>query len=173
MGLVLVYFGTMRLYSNLDVEVTYQNFGSAWLGVMRGATENIELCFNGLFNLCATSGEHQYQDHLQTISLFWTERKAMRRFFFNRYYLPRFTSRKDVGNGKLVRDAMRHAWAQLELMTSTSHEAFLDFDNQFMPETYGNGMITAERPDADMKDAILANAFREKESVARKVVDTD
>jgi hypothetical protein len=158
----------MKLYPTVDVDFNYQNFGSAWLGILRGATENIELVFNGLYNLCATNGTHQFQDHLQCVSIFWTDKRAMRRFFFNRYYLPRFTSRFDVNNGKLVRQAMRHAHEQLAILSQDSHETYLRF-NRSMPETYSSGTICAERPDNDMKDAILANAFKEKDT---KTVDT-
>lgn len=158
----------MKLYPTVDVTFTYQNFGSAWVGILRGSTEQIKLVFNGLFNYCATSGELDFQDHLEMVALFWTDRRAMRRFFFNQYYMPRCMGNRGRGQGKLARMAMRFAWKQLDAMSSC-HEQYLNFANQYMPETYGNGMISAERPDSDMKDAILANAFQEKETA--KVVD--
>lgn len=160
----------MKLHSNIDVDITYQNFGTAWLGILRGATENIELVFNGLFNFCATNGDHQFQDHLQCVSLFWTDKRAMRRYFFNRYYLPRYIHKRDINNGRLVRNAMRYALGELKKLAETSHEFFLNFDKQYSIEPYGQGCVSAERPDNDMKDAILANAFVEKEN---KGVDND
>lgn len=160
---------TMKVYPNLDVDLTYQNFGSAWLGILRGATENIELAFNGLFNHCATNGEHQFQDHLQCVSSFWSDRRAMRRFFFNQYFMPKVVAER--GNGKLARMAMRYAHTKLAELAATSHEFFMDFSKQYMLEPYSNGCITAERPDSDMKDAILANAFSDRD--VSKVVDND
>jgi hypothetical protein len=160
----------MKIYPEIDVELTYQNFGSAWLGVLRGSTDNIETVFNGLFNLCATNGERQFQDHLQCVAVFWSDRRAMRRFFFNRYYMPRYHPEPDVRNVRLVRDAMRYALQSLKQLAQGNHEAFLDFSKCYVPEVYGTGTISAERPDSDMKDAILSHAFAEKDSA--KVVDS-
>lgn len=164
----------MKLYQNLDVDLTYQNFGSAWLGVLRGATDNIELAFNGLYNFCATNGSLSYQDHVKCVATFWSDRKGMRRFFFNQHYIPRFEDRNHPDNGRLVRQSMRHAQAQMSLLCA-SHEPFMDFDNRFAPAVFTCGKITAERPDSDLKDAILSHAFAEKESVsaANKSVDAD
>lgn len=162
MGAGVCHPAIMKLYPNLDVEFTYQNFGSAWLGILRGASEQIELAFNGLFNLCATNGEHEFQDHLRCVSVFWSSRNAMRRFFFNQYYMPRFDACQS--NGKLVRSAMRHALRQIETLSQTCHEDFMNFDNQYAPDTYVCGQITAEKPDSDMKDAILLHAYADKEN---------
>jgi len=152
----------LRLYPNVDVVLTYQNFGSSWLGILRGSSDNIELVFNGLFNLCATNGDVSYQDHAKCVAVFWSDRRGMRRFFFNQHFLPRF--KLGESNGQLKRQAMRYAHTQLEALTNFGHESFMDFDNQFTLEPYSCGSITAERPDEDMKDAILAHAFTEKES---------
>lgn len=163
----------MKLYPNVDVTMNYQNFGSAWLCILRGPTEKIQEVFNGLYNYCATSGELKFQDHLEMVATFWTDKRAMRRFFFNQYFMPRCLGNRGRGQGRLARMAMRFAWQRLEAM-SNHHEFFLDFANQTVPdETYANGCISAERPDSDMKDAILANAFQEKETVVHKVIDND
>ena len=160
----------MQLYAALPIWFTYQNFGSAWLGILRGPTESIQEAFNGLYNLAATNGEFEFGDHLETIGVFWTEWRQMRRYFFNRYYMPRCDG-NTKGQGKLARSAMRYALAQLDLLAESCHESYLVFEDKSMPETYGSGMICAERPDSDMKDAILANAFQEKESSVSKAVD--
>lgn len=162
---------TMKPYPNVDVTLHYQNFGSAWLCILRGPTEKIKEVFNGLFNLCATNGELEFQDHLEMVATFWTDKRAMRRFFFNQFFMPRFMGNRGRGQGKLARMAMRFAWQRLEAMSSC-HEFYLDFANHYVPETYGNGCISAERPDIDMKDAILTYAFQEKETLTHKVVDT-
>jgi hypothetical protein len=159
----------MQIYHTLNVDLTYQNFGSVWLGILRGPTEQIELAFNGLFNMKATSGEMEYQDHLSTLSTFWTSRRRMRRYFFNRYYFDRQLGRKR--QGKIVRAAMRYAHSKLRELSGIGHETFKDFAKDYTLKTYSTGNITAERPDADMKDAILAHAFKEKEDSVKKSVD--
>ena len=166
----------MKLHSTLNVELTYQNFGSAWLGVLRGTTEAINQAFNGLYNFCATNGECQFQDHAQCIATFWTDRKAMRRYFFNRYNIQRYVGRDDINNGKLARASMRYAHEQMNLLTGKCHEPYLNFDKQGKDvDLYScGGKISAERPDTDMKDAILLHAFAIQESAPdTKVVDND
>ena len=162
----------MKPYKNVDVELTYQNFGSAWLGVLRGATENLELVFNGLFNFCATNGDLTFNDHTQCVATFWSSPKAMRRFFFNQHYLPRYEGRRHPLNGKLVRQAMRHAQAQMALLNE-NHEPFMKFDGLQESDTFVCGKVCAEKPDSDMKDAILAHAFANKDSEPQKTVDID
>jgi hypothetical protein len=152
----------MKLYPNVNVSFTYQNFGSAWLGVLRGPSEKLQEVFNGLFNYCATNGNMEVRDHLGMLGSFWTSRRAMRRFFFNRYFIPRATG--NSGQGKLARTAMRYAWQKLAEM-SRHHERFLQFES-FAPDVYTNGSICAERPDTDMKDAILSHAFEVSEKSA-------
>ena len=146
----------MKIYPTVPVTLSYQNLGSVWLGILRGTTDSIELVFNGLYNLRATNGEHEFHDHTHTVSTFWTSRRAMRRFFFNQYFLPRETGGK--GQGRLIRNAMRYAQASLAELRNHS-EGFLRFNRVHEPDGYASGMITAERPDNDMKDAILSNAF--------------
>lgn len=150
----------MKLYTSTQVTFSYQNFGSAWLGILRGPTEEIEHVFNGLYNLCGTHGKLTYPDHLGIVGLFWTDRKMMRRFFFNRYTFP-YRVASFAKQGKFIRKAMRHALAQLKLV-SKHHEEF----RRYAPASvipYCNGSITAERPDTDMKDAIMSHAFSAKE----------
>lgn len=151
----------IRVYPTLDVTLTYQNFGSAWLGILRGPTEQIERAFNGLFNLGGANGEHEFQDHLSMLTLFWTSKKGLRRFFFNRYFLARVTSWR--GNLRLARAAMRFAQAQVSQLRETGHEAYLNFGHRSLPEIYTCGQLTAEKPDVDMKDAILMHAFQHDE----------
>lgn len=148
----------MKVYPSVPVTLSYQNLGSVWLGILRGATESIELVFNGLYNLRATNGSHEFHDHTQTVSTFWTNRRAMRRFFFNQFYLPRETGGR--GQGRLIRTAMRHAQASLAELRNHS-EGFMRFNRIHEPDNYGSGTITAERPDNDMKDSILSHAFSE------------
>jgi hypothetical protein len=155
----------MKVYDNLDVDMSYQNFGSSWLIVLRGATEQIESAFNGLFNFCATNGQLTYQDHLQTVATFWSSEEAMDNFFFQKCLNQRVLSSVDKGvRGGSAGPADAYAIAQLATLKTTS-ENFMDFTRDaYMPETYGLGKITAENPDNDMKDAILSHAMKDKSS---------
>lgn len=159
----------MKLYQNLDVTLTYQNFGSSWLGILRGPTENIKLAFNGLFNLCATNGEIDFQDHLQLLATFWSNRKAMRRYFFNRFYLSRVTGER--GQGALIRLAMRYALTQLLELNANSHEVFMNFETQYVADSYGSGTINAEKPDYSIQDSILLHALQRPEPT-QSIVET-
>jgi hypothetical protein len=72
----------MKLYANLDVNLTYQNYGSTWALTLRGKTEHIEQAVHGLFNWGATNGDCEYYDHTQTVAVIWTDEPSMRRFFY-------------------------------------------------------------------------------------------
>ena len=160
----------IEIYADYPSRLTYQNFGSAWLIILRGSTESIERTFYGLFNWGATNGEMTFEDHLETVAVFWSERKQMTRYFFNRYYSPRCNGNAPH-QGRLVRQAMRYAWSQLDRMAKECHEHYRDFSERYSAETFGSGIVCAEHPDTDMKDAILAHAFEDRSSA--KVVDFD
>lgn len=145
-----------ELYPSIDVSLNYQNFGAAWLGILRGSPENIELVFNGLYNLQATENRGPtYHDAAHTVATFWTSRKRLYKFFFNRYLLPRTTG--DDG-AELIASANRFADDSIAAFKDGSHEGFLRFNRTVIPETYGQGTKSAERPDEDFKDAVLFHA---------------
>jgi hypothetical protein len=123
----------MKVYPTLDVQLSYHNFGSAWLMILRGSTEEIELTFNGLFNLCATNGELEYKDHLQTVATFWSDETNMQKFFFNQFFLPRCTTRKK--KEKTDGAYPTGVWIAKQKMDELRqcHEFFLDFNNRFCP----------------------------------------
>jgi hypothetical protein len=152
---------SMKVYNTLDVELTYQNFGSAWLGILRGIPEQIRLTCNGLFNLCATNGREEYHNEEETIATFWTSEEAMRRFFYNKHYLPREMGHTDV---PALKEEAREFASDMIGSLEPHHEEFMTFEANPSPVTFGSGTITAERPDHDMKDAILSHAFTEKTS---------
>lgn len=134
--------------------------------ILKGNTEEIDLAFNGLFNLGATNGSYEFRDHLQTVAVFWSDETSMQRFFFNQCFLPRCTTRKKKektdGAYPLATSFSNSQMAQLR----QCHEFFLDFNNRFVPDTYTNGKISAERLDTDMKDAILNHAYADKQSTS-------
>lgn len=151
----------MKVYPKHDVRLSYQNFGSTWFCVLRGSTEEIDLVFNGLFNLCATNGNYQFFDHAKTVATFWSDRKAMRRFFFNQAFMP--VCAGDANNqGALIRRCMREAQSKVRHLRENCHEFFVDYTNAFVPEIHGVGKMSAERPDADFKDSVLTHAFKDK-----------
>lgn len=145
----------------MDVSLNFQNFGSAWLGVLRGVPQHIKLVCNGLFNLRATNGSEEYHNEERTVATYWTSEDAMRRFFYNQHYLSR-----EMGHTNLPvlrEESQLFAETQLSNMLQR-HEEFMTFESNSPGITFGSGTITAERPDSDMKDAILSHAFTEKDS---------
>lgn len=74
-----------KLYQNCDVKFWFQNLGTSWLGKLCGSKSDIELVFNGLYNLKATSGELDYS--FDGSATFWTSKKQMSQYFYNRAYL--------------------------------------------------------------------------------------
>jgi len=146
---------SMKVYSHIDVDMSYQNFGSAWCCILRGSTENINLVFNAFYNWGATNGDIQFYDHVQTVAVFWTDEQSLARCF----YRMRINSPKYRHLGKQANWAHVHACMN-ELRNH--HEPFLNFADMYVADTYHVGTITAERPDNDMKDAIIANAHKDK-----------
>ena len=143
----------MRVYANINVTLTYQNFGSAWLGILRGAKEDIELVFNGLFNFGATNGELHYYDHNETLALFWSSEEDLQRFFYNvRVYSG---STRYLGKEKNLLAAAE----RMEQLKENCQESFMNFSQKFQPDVYSVGTISAERPDNDFKDHVLTHAF--------------
>jgi hypothetical protein len=149
----------MKLFSTLDVELRYQNFGSTWVGILRGRTEQIEQAFLSLWNLRATSGELEFYNHSQTVGVFWTDEKSMRRYFFNREYLKCRAQERGF-----IRWCLAQAHVKLDELRGAAHESFMDFSEHFETDDFSVGKVTAEKPDADMKDQILAHAFSDKKS---------
>lgn len=160
----------MKLYANLDVNLTYQNYGSTWALTMRGKTEHIEQAVNGLFNWGATNGDCEYYDHTQTVAVIWTDEPSMRRFFYLQalrkmvssieYVRTHTAENRILGKlaGKRISE-IAHVQAERRIRALRHrHEKFFNFTKSYMPETHGTGQITAERPDLDMKDSILINA---------------
>lgn len=155
---------TMRVYQNTPVTMTYQNFGSTWLCILRGKATDIDDVFNGLFNYRGTNGEYQFFDHAQTVALFWSDRKAMRRFFFNQYFFPKSDGNYGLSKRQLVKSALRYAYKKLDELAKHCHESFMDFTSQYEPTVHGIGRISDARPDNDFKDAVLSHAFANKNS---------
>lgn len=156
----------MKLYQNLDVTVKYQNFGSAWLLILRGRTEDVELVFNGLYNLCATDGSIEYPEQTKTIGKVWTSEENLRRFFTNRFDFANPDYADAIANNNCP-EKDNYVNTQIEELR-LNHEFFLKFSEGYMPDTYGQGTIGAEKPDDDFRDAIINDAFKDKPDVKEK-----
>lgn len=122
--------------------------------VLRGAQEEIELAFNGLFNFMASSGSLEYTTGDKTVAKFWSSEVKMRQFFFNRHML-KF-------------DSVKHAdiYAEMQMTELANHKTrFQNFrDVISLADAFGIGSATAEKPDHDMKDAIILHAHTDKEA---------
>ena len=152
----------IKPYPSLNVYLTYQNSGSTWIGILRGKAADIDLVFNGLYNFMATNGSYNFFDHAKTVAIFWTDERALKRFFFNKYFFPKSENLCLPVRGKVIREAMAFAQAQLAELRANGHEVIKDFSNQFSPMVHAMGQISAERPDSDFKDSVLAHAFKDK-----------
>lgn len=155
----------MRIYQSYDVKLTYQNQGSTWLGILRGKSEDIDIVFNGLFNLEATNGDYQFQDHLKTVATFWTNSEHLHRFFFNMRFNPvafgKTCAKRPEHKHPAYRHCMRFADDRIQELRDTAHEFFCDFQRKIMPDFHSTGQVKAERPDVDFKDSVLIHAHQD------------
>jgi len=133
----------MKIYESLSVELAYQNLGSTWLMILRGTKNDIELTFNGLYNLRATDGSLTYQNEAKTMATFWSSKEKMKRFFQNKYSFAN-------GNAQKVEIDL-FSNQKLEQLKQ-NQEIFKTFTSNNIC-SYGKGIINAERPDDDFRDA--------------------
>jgi len=146
----------MKLFKDLAVELSFQNFGSTWVGILRGSTEEIESAFLSLWNLRAVTGELEWYDHAKQVAIFWTDKQSMRRYFFNRNWLQSVDRSRQFKYACLI-----HAHTALATLQECC-EMFVKFDMGGEPDFYEVGKIKAERPDTDFKSAVLKHAFANK-----------
>lgn len=146
----------MKLFNCLDVDLSFQNFGSTWVGILRGNTEDIESAFLSLWNLRATGGELEWYDHSKQVAIFWTDKKSMRRYFFNRNWLQSLERSR-----QFLYTCLIYAHESLSTLQGC-HEMFVKFDMGGEPDAYMVGVMKAERPDTDFKTAVLNHAFSDK-----------
>lgn len=160
----------LRIYEALDVKLSYQNFGSAWLCVLRGKTEDIELVFNGLFNWGATNGECYFVDHSQTVATFWSSEEQLTRFFYNIYSVSSSTRYKGRKANLLASSN------KIAALKESCHEIFLRFDDgvpEIFAEGHSLGHLTAEKPDDDFRDAAWRHvAQKENDGDVEKAIDS-
>lgn len=150
----------MKVYANVDVTITYQNFGSVWLVALHGTEDAINLVFNGLFNFNATGGHLSWPEGTKTFANFWSSPAKMWRFFYNRAVL-----RLDLDGlpmrekRELVNECRMFASQQVELIKTTCQETMIDYTRAQVPYLLAMGTIGAEKPDDDFRDAVVKAAF--------------
>jgi hypothetical protein len=132
---------TVRVYDNLNVQMSFQNCGSVWLMILRGSEAEIELAFNGLYNFGATGGRLDYTTHDKTTAKFWSNEESMYSFYYMRHYIKH--------NGQKA----ARLWAEGKMRElRQTCEQFYSFTRRGPDATFGVSTATAERPDTDFKD---------------------
>jgi hypothetical protein len=153
----------MKIYETLNVTVKLQTNGSAWLVVLEGPTEEIELTFNGLSNLGGVGGRTrlEYADGDKTLASCWTTEEQMYHFWYMRAVLK---SQSD-------NDCLFHAYAKRK-MAQLRRNLIVHAKIGNFQATWDNdhdaccmGLTVAEKPDNDFRDAVLEHSFKCRESV--------
>lgn len=140
--------------------MTLQNFGSALLIILRGKTEDVKQSFYSFFNYHGANGELDLSEIASgAVGVFWTNDASLRRYWYNRFCLahPALDSRR-VKEGK-NKKANQYVEAQILAMRSDS-EAFMSFDNRYIPDELPLGKISAESPDLSFKEAAHAHTSK-------------
>jgi hypothetical protein len=142
----------MKIYPKLDVETSFQNCGSWWLIILSGPEEQIELTFNGLFNLGASNAANalEYTDHTRTKAVFWSTPEYMFKFFYESYLLRH-------GQASLTNQAQLYANTEIEKLKACS-VPFFNFNRTCYVDTFDQGTCTAERPDDNYREQATLRA---------------
>jgi hypothetical protein len=159
----------MKLYKDIDVSLTYQNFGTHWLGILRGKEQDIELVFNGLFNFGATSGKLEFQGFGNTVATFGTDKKSLYDYFFTRFLLNKCnhknTKKHPWEKHPSFKPAQSYAGQSIAELQEFGHESFINYRNKHSLDIYSTGTMSAEKPDMDFKDAVLEHCFKDADVI--------
>lgn len=159
----------MKLYPNLNATLTYQDYGSSWLLVMRGSKQDINLLFNAIYNFGAVEKSSPEFNDTEDVATVWSNEDKTWNFFYY-LHLNRFLNRghKDCVFTEDV--ALADAQKAFDIFVETAREPRMLYKNSkpVFLDNYSVGKIKAENPDADMKDAIISNAFNDKSEVKEK-----
>ena len=82
----------MKLYPNLNATLTYQDYGSSWLLVMRGSKQDINLLFNAIYNFGAVEKSSPEFNDTEDIATVWSNEDKTWNFFYY-LHLNRFLNR--------------------------------------------------------------------------------
>lgn len=161
----------MKLYPNITANLTYQDYGTSWLLVLRGKKLDIELLFNALYNFGAVEKSAiEFNETEDEVTVWSNEDKTWNCFYY-------------VFLNRLLNRGHKDCVFTEDVALAQAQEAFTDFlenhresrtlyryNKPKFVDTYDFGKLTAERPDADMKDAILSHAFHDKVDVNSEIV---
>lgn len=157
----------MKVYKNLDCELTIQSYGSTWLVILRGKEQDIRDTFNGLYNFKATNGKHiDFTNASKTIAKFWSSEKQMRKFFQLLYYfrtpLENFTQYKGQKDGGEYKRLMLENVNQQILSVRGTMETFEPREKRNYNPLFEVSSASAEKPDEDFKDSVLTHAHKDR-----------
>jgi hypothetical protein len=155
-----------KIYSNTNVTLTIQDYGTAWLGILRGSPADINLVFNGLYNWKATNGDCEYTT--DNVAIFWTSPKQMERFFFNQIEVSCSTD-------DCPANIKANARAKVEWVKENCGEVFYrrDRDTNGLP-AYEMAVMAGDNKhtyDHDLKDMIVFNAFSDNSKKTKESLD--
>ena len=138
----------MKIY---NTEVSYQNFGTSWLIILKGAEKDIEESYNSFYNFCASGIEPNldWRDGAKTVATFWSNETRMKDYFKNIF---------EICREGLETETVAFVDKNLAELRN-SPESFWDFRKHYMPDVHETGTIKAERPDNDFKDLVILNGL--------------
>lgn len=120
--------------------------------ILSGPEEQIELTFNGLFNLGASNASNalEYTDHTRTKAVFWSTPEYMFKFFYESFLLRH-------GQASLTNQAQQYANGEIEKLKACS-VPFFNFNRTCFVDSFDIGTRSAERPDYNYREQATLNA---------------
>lgn len=164
----------MKFY---NTNLTLQNFGSAYLLILRGTTKDIKEGFNSFFNWGGVSSNATIdltENPNESIGVFWSNERALIRYWLNRYLIAHpernektifaveLNERGEPNYEILDGDAMEFIANQIAEMRSNS-EKFMTFTKSYVPAEHGIGRISAERPDHSFLEAAHVHVTKKQQ----------
>lgn len=148
-GMVFCYCTDMQFHSDLPtVQMSYQNFGAAWLIILRGDNpQELELAQNSLFNHEASGGSFETNPDAPGLVTFWSSEKRLAQYFVNRYWWQHGGA-DGPEQAELAQVCAEEYIASLR----ECHETFIrrDAKEKYDVEPHGMGVTGAEKPDWDL-----------------------
>jgi hypothetical protein len=169
----------MKVYDNVNADLTMQSCGSSWLMILRGDTEAIKQTFDGLYNLGATNAKKpEFTNELETIAWFWSSPKQMKTFFELQFLFRKSQGfLKDLSELKGKKHGFKNELdvfmvERIQTLRATM-ETFRRFDKRDYNPMFETSSDKAEKPDEDFKDSVLHHAFKDYRNEVDKAVEFD
>jgi hypothetical protein len=130
----------MENHWNKKVELLYRNCGTNWAVFIRGAADDVEQEFYGMYNHGATDGEIQWQTPEN--AYFWTTREKLEKCLTNRalFWLLNQDGHEESDEEELLPVAKQMAETLMGEMVQQSN--LMTFGNTY--DTYELGEVSAE-----------------------------